>query len=505
MQVAVSKSSQNISPPIAGTARLGINAKSAATFSRQISEKPRLAWVSGQSAATQNEKIISQDAKKQDRARRFRHYLAMRQREAIYEAGLAGEFKTLCACGAFAVPAFGKSKKTGDIYFTGSPGVVQLTWQAGKDGESRLVHSWVKRCASPLLCFVDAPKIRWYRSQEVQTICKKLYEAGYCWLFWTFTAPHDLSSDPDEQVGLFQEAMRIFKEHFDRFKEKWGLRFSIRAVEMTDDAPGPGRKSGCHFHHHVVCFFEREDFTDEEAKRLQAYLSKRWVAALVKVGLCPAGKEKAALRWAFRLDVPRRPQKISDMDLQAVAEYLGKGASMEMTPGINTKQGRGSGHGKRISHWDVMRLAFTSNPELKLRALAIMRALKGRAWLAYSRGLYDFCGLREVEDKDILKEKLGYMVHSYSNRQWYKMDRVKGQAALDDAVTESIEAEGIDLSDPPISEENKDFLDLDDPVVKKIQEIADFSITVIIETGCDPLTGEDLRVDPRPLLPLADP
>lgn len=488
------------SPPVSqGDFPLGINTKFAATPARPSSAKPRPARVSGQQAATGKNLIVSSE---QEKARRFRYFLAMRQREAIYRHGLAGKFKSLCSCGAFAVPAFGKSKKTGEMYFTGAPGSVQLQWRKNaEDEEARLVHSWVKHCASPLLCFIDAPKIRWYRSNEVKKICKMLYEAGYCWQFWTFTAPHDLESDPKKQVKLFQEAMRVFKEHFDRFKKKWKLRFYIRAVEMTDDAYGPGRKSGCHFHHHFVVFFEREGFADDEIKEIQAFLSARWIAALMKVGLCGEEKKKSALKWAFRLDVPRRPKHISEDDLQAVAEYLAKGAGFELTPGIGVKKGHGY---RRITHWEVMRLAFTTTPALEKRALAIMLALKGRAWLQFSRGLKAFCGLDDISDEEILKEKNNFLVYEYDEDDWRDMDQYKGQVALQSAIVGESVLAGIDLTALPLGEDKKN-LDMESREIRKIQQIAEASVSKIARTGCDPLTGEDLTVDPRPMLPLADP
>lgn len=485
-------------PPVGyGDAPLGINTEFAPMSARPVPEKPRHSGISGQQAACEKNLI---DSAKAEKARRFRHFLAMRQREEIYKAGLAGKFKSLCSCGAFAVPAFGRDR-SGETYLTGAPGSVQLQWRknAGED-EARLVHSWVKHCASPLLCFVDAPKIRWARSQEVQEICKKLHAAGYSWQFWTFTAPHDLASDPGMQVKAFQEAMRIFKSNFDRFKDRWKLRFYIRAVEMTDDAPGPGRKSGCHFHHHFIVFFERLFFTDEEVAEMRAFLSARWIAALMKVGLCSEEKKEAALRWAFRLDVPRRPQKLEEMDLQAVSEYLAKGASMEMTPGIGVKKGRG---GKRITHWDLMRLAFSTESRLVPRALAVMLALKGRAWLQFSRGLKAFCGMEEKTDEEILKEKNNFIIYDYDGDEWHDMDRYKGQVALQSAIVAEAVDSGIDLTDLPMTENGKN-LDMESGEVRKIQEIAESFISMIADTGCDPITGEDLTVDPRPLLPLVD-
>lgn len=477
-------------PPLASQPALVFNAKFAATPCAAVPEKPRLTRVSGRLGRVHEKKIKSENEKKAEAARRYRRFLAMRQRMAIHEAGLGGKFKSLCACSAFPVPEHVRLK-SGELKKTGAPGAVQVTWRenAEKEGGEAISHAWVKKCASPLTCFVCAPKIHWFRSQEVQKICRSLHQAGFSWLFWTFTAPHDLFSEPGRQVELFQKAMRIFKEHFDRFKDRWGLRFYIRAVEMTDDSPGRGRKSGCHFHHHYVVFFDREGFTGSEIAEMQAFLARRWVEALIKVGICPEEKRDSALRWAFRLDVPRKPSgDLEDSDLIAVSEYLAKGASLELTPGIGVKQDRKVAG--RISHWRVMEMAFTYYPDLKPRALAIMKALKGRSWLQYSPGLKSFCGLEEITDQQIMKEKLDKVVAQYDNEQWRKVDEIKAQKCLQDAIIELARLKRIDLDHLPLDKTNKKELNYFSPVIKELQEITVSAIRMIIETGCDPVTGD---------------
>lgn len=99
-------------------------------------------------------------------------------------------------------------------------------------------------------------------------------------------------------------AQRDMKNH--RQYRKWlgetGARFTIRAVEITDDnfdIKG-GRKSGWHFHTHTLIFFERDKaFTEKEVRKYTTWLQQMWVKALAGVGL------DGSLERAAKLDLPR--------------------------------------------------------------------------------------------------------------------------------------------------------------------------------------------------------
>lgn len=474
-----------------GALPLGKNIKIATTCNKTTSRKT-------DSCGDKKNACSDQDYQKR---RDFRAYLALRQRQEVIRAGRYPRFKALCGCSQYAVP-FMRKKKDGTPYFTGSPGEVQFVWH--EDGG--LSTTWAQRCSSPMLCFECAPKIRHFRSVQLQTICRRMYEAGYSWQFWTFTAPHDLNSDPDDQVELFRKAYRLMikDRRWRLFRDRVGQKFTIVAVEMTDDGPDSSSKSGCHFHYHVIVFFDHPEFLQSEADEMRAFVSRRWVDCLLEVGLISSERTEAALKIAFRLDVPRKPQKkplkrrLTDEEkqkiLQDTAAYIAKGASCELTPGIFTKKGRVA---SRISHWDLMALAFTTRPGLVPRALAVMQALKGRHWLTFSPGLLAFCGLKDLSDEDILKQTDDISIHSFDEEEWKTVSEFRSRARLVRKVTQEALDCGLDLvvDRPSVDFENRKFFPSD-----KVDRMEGWLLHAlgILEAGRDPITEEKLAEGQAP-------
>lgn len=386
--------------------------------------------------------FFSEQVKTPEGRQRLRWQLAWAQRREIFKAGLGDEFKSLVKCHAVPVPAFSK-KKDGTYSKTGSPGCVEAHYYGG-DGDRPIGYAWVYKDANALLCFVCAPKIRYYRAAEVQFACKAMIDLGYSWCFWTFTAPHNLFTDPDTQVKKFNEAKRLLKSGrwWKDFKKRWGYEHCIDAVEMTDDHPRSIKKSGCHWHSHDLPFFLRDPLTADEAAAMQAEVATRWVDCLLKVGLCTEEKKADALAHAFRLDRPRKPKKTVEL-----AAYLAKGASCELTPGIFTKIGRIPA---RITHWELMTLAFSGvYPELVPRALAVMRALKGKHWLHWTPGLRRLVGLEDVSDQEIMEERKSLPVYQFKGDSWRKVDSQKWQVNLLNAAIRDLKKKGFDLSLSP--------------------------------------------------------
>lgn len=424
---------------------------------------------------------IIEEIENRKRDLRLRFQLARRQRVELIKAGLWKKFKTLCNCYKYAVPKF--VRKNGGLVTTGSPGVVQLHHY--DDLERSFAYAWVKKCESPLLCFVDAPKIRAHRAQEIQDACRRMLEAGYQFLFWTFTAPHDLETDPDFQIKQFNFAMRVFKSGraYNDFKAKYGIEFQISAIEMTDDGPTVHKKTGVHYHQHVIVFLTRE-ISGLESEEMYRWMSERWFECLKRVSICTDEKRRDALHNikknhcpCFGLDTPKHTQSIK-RSLADLASYLAKGASFELAPGIFAKGGRLP---EKISHWEVMALAFGGRcPELIPRALKLMSALKGRHWLHWSPGLKVFCGIAEMSDEDILKEAAGLCVHEFSKSDWEKIDSQKMQAELKQNVAEIQKTMDFDFSDPIDCQVFKDIIE---------EKIA------TIKLGFSPLTGKAIDQD----------
>lgn len=425
----------------------------------------------------------------------WRFELARRQRLVINKARAYGFLKRLCRCSRVPIPSSFKTK-SGEVVKTGSPGQVEAHWygQEKKDAISGINHPlgyvWLQKCANPLSCFVCAPKIRLYRGQEVKKACEAMIKKhGWGWFFLTLTAPHDWKTDPVPQTRLFQEAKRLLKtgRWWQDFKARWGIKtfHQIKALEVTDDAPWSENPSGVHVHEHSIDFYEREEglFSPGEAAIMQAELQAKWVQCLLKVGI-KVNNVSAALDIGLKLELPRKPKKhFLESSIQQAADYLSLGAIIEITPGIKTKI---THRADRITHWQLMELALTKYPQLQPRMVAILKALKGRHWLHWSPGLKALCGLGEVSDADIMKEKTTISMTGFNAETWGAIDDHKAQSRIMAAVCDDISS-SLDLSASPA-----DLAD-DDEALERYQSVVSESfarMVKVLKAGYDPLTGE---------------
>lgn len=363
-----------------------------------------------------------------------RYFLAYRQRKILRAYG-AG-FPSLVACSSVPVPAKVK-KKDGSLVDTGAPGYVQVMRYGRNEVGSKFNdcdipygYAWVKHCSSPLLCFICAPKIHFKRSQEIELGCNIMFNKGYRWLFVTFTAPHDLNDNPDKQIKNFQNASRKLHSGswWVKFCEKWGYKGQIKATELTDDNPSSKNKSGCHWHHHVIMFFDKDKIsTPDSILILSDELQKRWAEAIIKEGICDCDKFDDLYFYGCKVVFP---DSHKDIGIQA-SKYASKGAALEISPAIFSKNGRLP---DRISHWELMALAFTVRPDLIPRAILVMQALKGRSWLRWSPGLKKFCGIGEKSDEDLLHDEGSEVVFNFDENErvkngitWSGIDKYKMQ------------------------------------------------------------------------------
>lgn len=351
----------------------------------------------------------------------LRHFISWRFKKLLQlNAETLGE-KNLRFCNCHPTPAQGR-RKDGSFYDTGMPGHIQIhayddASKIAELGEQKPTHAYVglKRCSSPMRCPACGARIRYVRREEVQKVSNIMIKHGFSYLFVTLTAPHNVDTDPKEFISKFQEANREMKKtDWKKFKEEWGLAYYVRSIEVTDDKPGPGFKTGVHFHSHTVNFCERPAFTAAEASTFRDELAAKWVAALLKVGLITESEKEKTFKHGVDVQRPKVKEQgeLSDPALiQKLVEYISKGAAFELSPGtIGGKSGRKD---KRISHWELMRIALTERPDLQPRLLNIIQALKGLAHMQYSRGLRDFCGLKEVTDEQIMRGEADTMIYAF--------------------------------------------------------------------------------------------
>lgn len=451
----------------------------------------------------------------------FRWWLAGALKRAIITMGKWHVFKTLCGCHRYPVPAYSR-KRDGTLVPTGAPGAVQLSYYRSVDeGESadggegaRLPfgYSWVRKCESSLLCFVCAAKIRWHRANEIMEICLIMRNLGYKWIFVTYTAPHNLDTDPVEQVRRFNEARRRFKSgrYFqERYVDDFGFLGDISSVELTLDHPDSEMKTGPHYHVHCITFIKHDDYiTPGEKDILEAEWQARWAKCLMDVGICTGDQLYDVLHYGLKIELQRQiVGNCSDDDLrrsiddELIAKYETKGAAAEISPYIFSKDGN---RPDRVSHWEYIALSLTTHRECIDYTMKIVSALKGRHAFHFSPKVMAVANMDIATDDEILREKSGDVVFDFTAEEWNAVDKYKAQPRILVAAVDDIEKFGIDVTNLPVVEDGDGSggLDFSDEKVQKVCAVFRDKVDLVV-AGIDPISGFPLAevslVSPRVL------
>jgi len=365
------------------------------------------------------------------KARNLRYSLLRRLSKAIWAEKLPIHGSRFCS--RRAIPAE-KKKKDGTRVATGMPGHIEVQSRADAG------HSYhgLGRCASPLVCPFCSAVIQAHRAQEVMKAGEYMLAHGFQVAMITQTASHNRETSLIDFVARFQAAQRDMRMHksFRAWQKKTGAKFTIRAVETTDDNPDHGgKRSGWHFHSHTLVFFERNRaFTELEAAHFTELFQKMWVKALAGVGL------EGSLERAAQVDLPRANEKLDGARATENAEsvrnlcaYISKAFGWEVS-GSRNKKGREAG--RRISVWELQAAALTDRPDLLPRYAEYMRAIKGVNWLRWSQGLRHFCGIVEESDKEIMErgEAGEETVWTFTNADFAFVWRQGGQGKILDAA-----------------------------------------------------------------------
>lgn len=368
------------------------------------------------------------DAKK---ARNSRYSLLCGLSKAIWSGKLPAHGSRLCS--RTAIPDTVK-KKDGTRVPTGMPGQIEV--QSRAEGAGHSYHG-LGRCASPLVCPFCSAVIQAHRAAEVMKAGKYMLAHGFQVAMLTQTASHSRKTSLVDFVARFQAAQRDLKEHrqYKQWQKNTGAKFTIRAVETTDDNPDHSGKSGWHFHSHTLIFFERpRAFTKREAEKFTKMFQEMWVKALAGVGL------SGSLERAARVDLPRANEKLdaargegNSESVNNLCAYVSKAFGWEVSGGRN-KKGRDAG--RRISVWELQAAALTDRPDLLKRYGEYMRAIKGVNWLRWSQGLRQFCGIVEESDKEIVErgEAGEETIWAFSNADFSFVWRQGGQGKILDAA-----------------------------------------------------------------------
>lgn len=369
--------------------------------------------------------VAPSEAPAQLRRARFTAVKAERVRQSIQTLQsreiLPMPSKSSWCCGHGVIPAERHGKATG------APGQAQIhQYIDSKDEDSSGSHhavTGITHCGSPFVCPECARKINAQRREDITFVTKRMLELSYSYVFATFTASHKYTDSLNDFIERFQEAQRKLKQGrmYKLFSIRWNLEHQIRTAEVTLDHPDSRKKTGWHWHAHVIVFLNRPLLSQEEADRMEAELATLWSKACDKVGLF-ADKEHG-----LKIERPHYKTWEGVIYLDAenavrLADYAAKKVSLEASPSPNIKTGRKS---ERISSWEMIALVtLHKRNDLIPKLSEFLVAIKGRRSMYLSRGLAALTGLDELEDEKIVQGQNGdTVVYAFGDREWEGFSR----------------------------------------------------------------------------------
>ena len=365
---------------------------------------------------------LSSDEEEQDRAKKSRNarYTLLRELSRnVWNGKLP--WHSVRHCSRSAIPSE-RRKASGEVIKTKMPGTIQIQYREQTHNHN---YHGLSRCASALVCPVCSAIIQSRRAAEVMQAGQYLLQHGFQVAMITQTASHNRNTSLYDFIQRFQAAQRDMKEHkaYKTWQKKTGAKFTIRAVEVTDDKPDyEGRKSGWHYHTHTLVFFERDKaFAELEVQHFTELFQKMWIKALNGVGLSGSTERAADVR------LPRANNLLDDAkasgndeNIRNLCAYIAKAFGWEVSGG-RSKKGRDE-KDRRISVWQLQEAALTDRPELLYRYAEYMRAVRGVNWLRWSQGLKDFCGIKEVSDVKLMEGEEGdQVIWEFTNASFKKI------------------------------------------------------------------------------------
>lgn len=290
----------------------------------------------------------------------------------------------------------------------------------------------LQSCGSVHTCPVCGPKIRQARSKEIEVGLAVHQALGGGVLFVTVTLRHDQG---DRLANLLRfvtgawsavvganGSSRSDVEAWKADKARFGIVGFIRTLEVTHGA------NGWHPHLHVLVLTE-SPLSGPAQVELGELLWQRWSSYIARNG------RKA----------PTREHGLVLVDVRShgdVARYMAKvydSLHHEMTRG-DLKHGGRSGRnpfrilGDLVATGDAGELALWHEYE---------RAIKGKRFLVWSKGLKARLGVGEVDDETLAAEEVGgELLFSITAVQWRSIKRGRGGRGFMCWLLEAVERGG---------------------------------------------------------------
>ena len=323
------------------------------------------------------------------------------------------------------------------------------------DDEAGAYLTGVRFCSSPWFCPRCSPKVLYRRGQEIDRICRAVFDNGGSIFLLTLTVRHSSRDSAQRLVDFVMHALsKVLKGgRWTRLAKRLGYIGLTRVAEVTcSDA------SGYHPHIHAALCFDRK-LTDAEYAHLLRKLRKWWVELVADpkhgLGRTVVPHRAVDLReWVEAVDA------VFDADGNEIsgtgeghspARYLTKighgwGIGNELA-GANVKaaKGRSMNPAQLVSAWISSHLA--GNPDRRLEAVIkeLFKATKGRHMTHTSANLRKWVAERtddidEVEktDEELAHEDVGGEAVVEIDPEVYAwIDRLQARTDVLDGVEDS--------------------------------------------------------------------
>lgn len=249
-------------------------------------------------------------------------------------------------------------------------------------------YTGLQTCGSVWTCPVCAARITEVRRQEIAQAIEGAYKLGYQSAMVTFTFPHSSQMPLEDTLKQQAKALALFRKGnvWDTYKKKIDFFGLIRALEITHG------NNGWHPHTHELWLIEPK--TKERAFR--AFILKRWIECLKKVGLLPVKPSKQ------QLEAVRKHSVDVKMNCKA-SDYLAKadssanwGIDRELAKAVN------KGNGKGLHPFELLAEDTKKNQSLFIE---FVQAIKGKSQLFWSHGLKEKLNINQLSDEEIVENE----------------------------------------------------------------------------------------------------
>lgn len=245
-------------------------------------------------------------------------------------------------------------------------------------------YTGLQTCGSVWTCPVCAARITEVRRQEIAQAIDGAYKLGYQSAMITFTFPHNNKMNLEDTLDKQAKALALFRagNAWTCYKKKVNFLGLIRALEVTQGV------NGWHPHTHELWLIDPKT----KERSFKAFILKRWIECLKKVGLLPQKPSKQQLEAVKKHSVDVK------MNCKA-SDYIAK-ADSSANWGIDRELAKAAnkGNGKGLHPFELLAEDTKKNQELFIE---FVQAIKGKSQLFWSHGLKEKLNIKQLSDEKI--------------------------------------------------------------------------------------------------------